>query len=45
MELVLSGLNWKICLIYLDNVIVYGGNPMVRWTDLKPSGSASERQT
>ena len=26
MELVLSGLNWKICLIYLDNVIVYGGN-------------------
>ncbi len=24
--LVLSGLNWKICLIYLDNVIVYGGN-------------------
>ncbi len=26
MELVLSGLNWKICLIYLDDVIVYGGN-------------------
>ncbi len=26
MEVVLSGLNWKICLIYLDNVIVYGGN-------------------
>ncbi len=26
MELVLFGLNWKICLIYLDNVIVYGGN-------------------
>ncbi len=25
-ELVLSGLNWKICLIYLDDVIVYGGN-------------------
>ncbi len=25
MELVLSGLNWKICLIYLDDVIVYGG--------------------
>ncbi len=26
MELVLSGLNWKICLIYLDDVIIYGGN-------------------
>ncbi len=26
MELVLSGLYWKICLIYLDDVIVYGGN-------------------
>ncbi len=26
MELVLSGLNWKICLIYLDDVIVYGVN-------------------
>ena len=26
MELVLSGLNWKICLIYLDDVIVYRGN-------------------
>ena len=26
MELVLSGLNWKICLIYLDDIIVYGGN-------------------
>ncbi len=26
MELVLSGLNWKICLIYLDDVIVYDGN-------------------
>ncbi len=26
MELVLSGLNWKICLIHLDDVIVYGGN-------------------
>ncbi len=26
MELVLSGLNWKIFLIYLDDVIVYGGN-------------------
>ncbi len=26
MELVLSGLKWKICLIYLDDVIVYGGN-------------------
>ncbi len=25
-ELVLLGLNWKICLIYLDEVIVYGGN-------------------
>ena len=25
-ELVLSGLSWKICLIYLDDVIVYGGN-------------------
>ncbi len=26
MELVLYGLNWKICLIYLDDVILYGGN-------------------
>ncbi len=26
MELVLSGLNWKMCLIYLEDVIVYGGN-------------------
>ncbi len=26
LELVLSGLNWTICLFYLDNVIVYGGN-------------------
>ncbi len=26
MELILTGLNWKICLIYLDDVIVYGGN-------------------
>ncbi len=26
MELVLSDLNWKICLIYLDDVIVYGGD-------------------
>ncbi len=26
MELVLSGLSWKICLIYLDDVIVYDGN-------------------
>ena len=26
MKLVLSGLNWKTCLIYLDDVIVYGGN-------------------
>ncbi len=26
LELVLYGLNWKICLIYLDDVIVYGGN-------------------
>ncbi len=26
MELVLSGLNWKICLICLDDIIVYGGN-------------------
>ncbi len=25
-ELVLAGLNWKICLIYLGDVIVYGGN-------------------
>ncbi len=25
-KLVLSGLNWKIYLIYLDDVIVYGGN-------------------
>ncbi len=24
MELVLKDLNWKICLIYLDNIIVYG---------------------
>ena len=26
MELVLAGLKWKICLIYLDDVIFYGGN-------------------
>ena len=26
MQLVLSGLNWKICLIYLDEVIVYSGH-------------------
>ncbi len=26
MELVLSGLNWKISLVCLDDVIVYGGN-------------------
>ncbi len=26
MELILTGLNWKICLIYLDDVIVYRGN-------------------
>ncbi len=26
MKLILTGLNWKICLIYLDDVIVYGGN-------------------
>ncbi len=26
MELVLTGLNLKICLIYLDDIIVYGGN-------------------
>ena len=25
MELVMAGLQWKICLIYLDDVIVYGG--------------------
>ncbi len=24
MELVLQGLNWKVCLIYLDDIIVYG---------------------
>ncbi len=24
MELVLKDLNWKICLIYLDDIIVYG---------------------
>ncbi len=24
MELMLKDLNWKICLIYLDNIIVYG---------------------
>ena len=24
METVLSGLNWQICLIYLDDIIVYG---------------------
>ncbi len=26
MELILTDLNWKICLIYLDYVTVYGGN-------------------
>ncbi len=26
MAVVLSGFNWKICLVYLDDVIVYGGN-------------------
>ena len=26
MELVLTGLNWKICLIYLDDIIVFGRN-------------------
>ncbi len=26
MELVFFGLNWKMCLIYLDDVIVYVGN-------------------
>ncbi len=24
MELVLKDLNWKVCLIYLDDIIVYG---------------------
>ena len=24
MELVLTGLQWEICLIYLDDIIVYG---------------------
>ncbi len=26
MELVLTGLNWKICPIYLDHVVIHGGN-------------------
>ena len=25
-ELVLTGFNWTICLIYLDDIIIYGGN-------------------
>ncbi len=41
MELVLSGFNWKICLIYLDDVIVYGGN----FYDALDSLKTSERQT
>ncbi len=24
MELVLKELNWKVCLIYLDDIIIYG---------------------
>jgi hypothetical protein len=26
MELVLNGLQWQICLIYLDDIIVFGNN-------------------
>ncbi len=26
MELVLTGLNWKISVIYLDDIIIYGGS-------------------
>ncbi len=26
MELIVTDLNWKICLIYMDDVIIYGGN-------------------
>jgi hypothetical protein len=26
MELVLNGLQWQICLIYLDDIIVFGSN-------------------
>ncbi len=40
MELVLSGLNWKICVINLDDVIVYGGNFYDALESLKPPGSA-----
>ncbi len=43
MELVLSGLNWKICLIYLYDVIVYVVNFMMHWAGLRWSASGSER--
>ncbi len=36
MEVILTGLNWKICLIYLDDVIVYGGNFYEALDRLKP---------
>ncbi len=45
MELVLSGLNWKICLIYLDDVIVYGENFYHSFDRLKTVDNESEKQT
>ncbi len=33
MELILKDLNWKVCLIYLDNIIMYGAGfyPALDW--------------
>ncbi len=32
MELVLKDLNWKVCLIYLDDIILSGAGFIHRWT-------------
>ena len=45
MELVLSGFNWKICLIYLDDIIVYGGNFNDSLDRLNIAGNGLERPT